>query len=153
MPFYDRACPDCAWIARDRFEPIDAGVVPCPDCGAPTVRAWFTTANVIGDECDFVSHHGETQPVRFRSKQAHKRWLKAHGYRIKDAHVGSQGSDKSKLTASAVVLSQHTLDEAKALLERVGQAGRHEGALGITSFEGLTRYLGDRRRAATGEYV
>ncbi len=125
----------------------------CETCGhALQLGEWpfcphgFGSTSVIGDDCDFISHNGERHPVRFRSKQEHRRWLKQHGYRINDAHIGQQGSDKSPFTASAVVISQKTLDDAKAMLERGSRGGAEERrAPGITSFDGLTRYLQEHR--------
>ena len=126
----------------------------CPTCDRPLrVGEWpfcphgFGTTSVIGDECDFVSHNGETQPVRFRSKQEHRRWLKQHGYRIKDDHVGQQGSDKSPFSSRSAAITQKTLDDARIMLERGARTTTDDvpRGPGITSFDGLTRYLKDQR--------
>ena len=119
MPFYDRIC-HCGWTAIDVLEAIET-VHACPDCGMQTERAWLTKpSNVIGDECDFVSHNGEKQPVRFRSKAEHKRWLKERGWRIKDDHVGEQGTDKSRFTSRWAGGGKQWLADAEALAQRHG---------------------------------
>ena len=97
MPFYDRLCPSCGWLAVDVLEPVNVPVQTCPACGDPTKRAWLTrSTNVIGDEMDHLQVNGLKEPRRFRSKLEHKRWLKENGYTIMDGHVGEYGSDKSK---------------------------------------------------------
>lgn len=127
MPTYDRLCHGCGWVGIDVIEPIDAGVVACPSCEKPTVRAWLTKpANVIGDECDFVSRNGEKHPVRFRSKLEHKRWLKEKGWEIKDEHKGLQGSDKSPHTTKWEGGGKEWLANAEALAQRHGGIGAKE---------------------------
>jgi hypothetical protein len=74
---------------------------------------------IIGDECDFTQVNGLKAPRRFRSKQEHKRWLKANGYEIVDTHVGLQGSDKSPHTTNwASTYDPYTAENAKILIER-----------------------------------
>lgn len=115
MPLYDRACTaeECGWRALDIWEHVSMPLVVCPDCGAPTARAWLTkAANVIGDEIDLVQTNGLRHPRRFRSRLEHQRWLKENGYRVKDTHVGDQGSDKSKYTESVAIMDPQTMANA-----------------------------------------
>lgn len=119
MPLYDRLC-GCGWQAIDCWESVNVTDVLCPLCGSKTDRAWLTKASaVIGDECDFVSHNGESQPIRFRSRAEHRRWLKEKGYRIKDEHKGEPGSDKSKHTSNwAAAYDPYTAENVRILIER-----------------------------------
>lgn len=101
--------------------------------------------------------NGTKEPIHFCSKLERKRWMKQHGWREYDRHVGAPGgeSDKSKHTASWAAVDQATLDGAKALLERVGsqKSGWRDpdkSPLGITSEEGLIRYMTDLRAAENG---
>ncbi len=150
MPFFDRRCPSCASVKRDSFEPCDAPVLLCDQCGEPTERVWLSKpANVIGDECDFVSHHGEKHPVRFRSRSEHRRWLKERGLRIKD-------DGKSKDAGRAAMMDPQTMENARQLVSRDSKAAwrdPEQAPIGITSDEGVIRYLTDRNRAENrGEF-
>jgi hypothetical protein len=153
VPIYDRLCESCGWRREDCLEPVEPPVRVCDDCGQPTVRAWFTKAsNVIGDEMDHVQVNGTNVPIRFRSKQERKRFLKAHGWREAGEHAPPAGTDKSKLTQSWAAVSAETLESAKVLLERVGSQGSgwrdpDQAPIGITSPEGLMRYMNDVRVA------
>jgi hypothetical protein len=72
---------------------------PCPTCGGAVEILWRSSfPNIIGDECDFTVEHMAAEPIRFRSKSEHRRMCKQLGLRVKDSHVGTQGSDKSPLT-------------------------------------------------------
>jgi hypothetical protein len=124
MPFYDRRCLSCTWVAIDVVEPVTPPAPPvCPACGGATERAWLTRPpTVIGDECDFVSQNGEKHPRRFRSKAEHKRWLKEKGYTVMDSHVGAVGSDKSTFTTRWVGGGPQWLADAEALAQRNGTA-------------------------------
>lgn len=119
MPLYDRRCV-CGWTAIDVWESVVTETHACPDCGNQTERAWLTKAStVIGDACDFISRNGEAQPVRFRSRADHRRWLAQHGYRIKDEHRPEPGTDKSKFTSNwAQGYDAYTAANVKLLLER-----------------------------------
>ena len=112
---------------------------------------------MIGDECDFVSRNGEKKPIRFRSKLEHRRWLKEHGYRIKDDHVGAQGSDKNKFTQRWAAMDPQTMKNAMELVARAAlepaRGSGDEGALGLTSNEGIVRYLEHRTRIERGEIL
>ena len=126
-PLYDRACNDCGWVGIDIIEPITAGVVLCPACGEPTVRAWLTKpSNVIGDAIDLWSRNGEKHPVHFRSKIEHKRWLKEKGYAVKDEHIGLQGSDKSPHSTKWQGGGKEWLANAEELAKRHGGLGTKE---------------------------
>jgi hypothetical protein len=121
MPLYDRTCTvGCGWQAVDRWEPVQTVSPLCPACSAPTVRAWLTKAtSVIGDEIDHVQVNGTKTPIRFRSKQDRKRWLKEQGYREYDTHQGDVGSDKSKHTTSwTQSYDAYTAENVRILLER-----------------------------------
>lgn len=156
MPRYDRKCPECGWEAIDLWERMDAKLL-CPECGEPTERAYLTTAaSVIGDEMDAVLTNGSKQPWRCRSKQLHRDWLKANGYRIKDDHVGEQGSDKNKFTSRSVTMDPQTLANATALVTRAAlepARGSASETIGLTSNEGVIRYLHDRARIERGEFL
>lgn len=127
----------------------------CDDCGEPTERAWFKSANVIGDEMHHLQINGTKTPILFTSKLEHKRWLKQNGYRINDGHVGEQGSDKNKHTTRLATMDPQTLANAKALIDRTAAlpakgAGGEE--LGLTSNEGVVQYLSHRSRIERGEF-
>jgi hypothetical protein len=53
---------------------------------------------VIGDECDVTQEHFSDQPERFRSKQAMARRAKELNLEARVQHVGTPGSDRSKMT-------------------------------------------------------
>jgi hypothetical protein len=94
VPMYDRRCAFCGWTAIDRLEAIAAWILPCPECGQPTERAWLTKPPAaIGDEMDHVQVNGLNQPRRFRHKSERKRALKEAGWREYDAHCPTPGSD------------------------------------------------------------
>lgn len=123
----------------------------CGDCGEPTDRAWLSKpANVIGDECDFTQHNGTKIPIRFRSRREHRLWLKKNGYRILD--------DKTaKGSKSADCMDPYTLAAATALVSRDSRASGwrdpSKAPIGITSDEGLIRYLSDQNRVENrGEF-
>ena len=114
-------------------------LVACPECGAPTARAWLSKAsNVIGDEIDLIQTNGLRHPRRFTSRLEHQRWLKENGYRIKDTHVGEQGSDKSKYTQSAAIMDPQTLENARYLVthRQMIDAEEPDEPLNITWHEG-----------------
>ena len=118
-PLYDRNCA-CGWQAVDVWEAVYTPARACPQCGGDTQRAWLSKPPmVVGDECDFVQRNGLKEPRRFRSKQEHRRWLKANGYVVNDAHVGVPGSDKSPHTTSwAATYDPDTAANVKILIER-----------------------------------
>lgn len=92
-------------------------LVACPDCGAPTRRAWLSkAAAIVGDEMDHVQVNGLREPRRFRSKQEHKRWLKEAGYEIRDGHAPMPGTDKSKHGISWATMDPQTLENARYLV-------------------------------------
>lgn len=154
MPFYDRKCPDCGWTKCDSFEPVNALPVLCADCGEPTERAWWIgkPANVIGDECDFVQRNGTKTPIHFRSRIKHRQWLKTNHYRISE--------DKSALgSKSADIMDPVTMANAAELVARAATApvrgwrDPNKAPIGITSPEGMLRYLSDQNRVENrGEY-
>lgn len=156
MPFFDRRCESCGTEVYDVLEPSNAPVVLCGECGEPTVRAWLTKpAYVIGDEMDHTQINGLKHPRRFTSKQEHARWMKANGFRIKDDHVGSQGSDKNKFTQRWAGMDPQTLKNAQDLVARAASApatsSEEDGPRGITSNDGIMRYLQDRSRNERGD--
>jgi hypothetical protein len=99
MPRYDFRCPRCEAIRENvttkyRHWPI------CLACGLDVMEPYWVNAfpNVIDDSCDFTVEHMAAEPIHFTSKQEHRRMCKQLGLRVKDRHVGTQGSDKSPLT-------------------------------------------------------
>ena len=153
MPFYDRRCPVCETTQIDEFEPVEAPKVPCGQCGEPTERAWLSKpANVIGDELWHLQVNGVNQPTQVYSKSERKRLLKANGWREKDDYAPVQGSDKDKFgSVRWAAIAPETLAGAKAMLERnsssSGWRDPNKAPIGITSEEGLIRYMGDKRKA------
>ena len=106
------------------WEPITVGVKPCPDCGAPTKRAWLTKATtVIGDEIDHVQVNGCKTPIRFRSRAERKRYLKEHGWREQDYFAPMPGSDKSKHgDVRWDTYDAYTANNVRILIERAFKA-------------------------------
>jgi hypothetical protein len=112
-------------------------------------------AAIQGDECDFVQTNGARHPIHFRSRAEHRRWLKENGYRIKDTHVGDQGSDKSQYTQSAAIMDPQTLENARYLVthRQMIDAEEPDEPLNITWHEGtltkaearMYRKLNERR--------
>lgn len=150
MPFYDRICPSCRAEQRDCFEPVVSPAVLCADCGEPTERAWLAKpANILRDEIDFIQHNGTKHPIRFRSRIERNRWLKANNYR-------EVGDGTSKGSKSGDCMDPQTLANAAALVSRDNRAGWRDpdkAPIGITSDEGVIRYLSDRNRAENrGEF-
>lgn len=150
MPFYDRLCAACGATEIDSFEPMVAPVVLCGTCGSPTVRAWLTTpANILRDEIDMVQHNGAKRPIHFRSRLARNRWLKANGYR-------EVGDGTSKGSASVACIDARMLANATELVSRTNNAGWRDpdqAPIGITSDDGVIRYLRDKNRAENrGEF-
>ena len=148
MPFYDRLCTACGTTQIDSFEPVEPPRLLCADCGEPTERAWLTKpSNVIPDSMDWTQVNGCKRPIRFRSKSERRRYLKGAGWR----ETGGGESAGSTVT-------QLTLDNAKAMLERSAKASSgwrdpDKAPLGITSTEGLLRYMTDKRLAENrGEF-
>ena len=152
MPRFDRKCEACGWELRDVWERSDDQRL-CDDCGEPTVRAWLTAPpNVIGDEWDHVQKMGTKHPIHFTSKIEHRRWLKANNYRIMD-----DGDGKGSKMATA--LDPQTLANATELVNRAatqknrGWRDPELAPIGITSDDGVIRYLTDRNRAENrGEF-
>ena len=145
MPFFDRKCGSCGTLKIDCLEPSEPPTVLCDDCGEPTERVWLSkSSNVIGDECDFVQHNGTKTPIRFRSRGDHKLWLKSHGYRIAE-DASAKGSK------SAGIMDAYTLEAARTLVSRDNRASGwrdpDQAPIGITSDEGVIRFLRDRSRA------
>ena len=152
MPRYDRKCQDCAWTAIDLWEPSDSPRVSCPDCGAPTERAWLQPAAILRDEIDLVQHNGTKDPIRFRSRIERNRWLKQHYYR-------ESGDGTSKGSKSGACMDPQTQMNAASLVARASaepakvQRDPSRVAIGITSDEGVIRYLSDQNRVQNrGEF-
>lgn len=62
------------------------------------------------------------EPQTFYSRSEYRRYLQTHGIEEFVRHVPVPGSDTSPHTTSWAAVSQHQLDAAKAMLERVGKA-------------------------------
>lgn len=101
MPIFDRACPSCDWKRADCYE-LATCDLPCPTCGAATVREWTRTAVIHGDD-KFIGgltleNLGHT-PVTVHSRTELKRAMDARGLRPFVRHVGEHGTDKSRKTS------------------------------------------------------
>lgn len=129
--------------------PIVVGEYPCIASVRPHQSG---IASVIGDECDFVQHNGTREPIHFRSKIEFRRWCKENSYRVRAEHKGLPGSDKSKHTSSQSAVTAETLAGAKAMLERSNRTSDGDREIGITSGEGLVRYMAEQKRVRHGEY-
>lgn len=102
-PFYDRTCMVCDHRIIDSYEPVTPPLVPCPQCGESTVRAWLThPPAAIGDECDITIKHGlcdaEGNPVRYRSKSEIAREAKRRGLVNIVEHQGTKSGDRNPHT-------------------------------------------------------
>jgi len=102
MPVYERKCQnlDCDWKSDFCLEKYEDKIKPCPTCGHFTERVWTSGPAVIPDtfSTPLVDTNMERTPRTFHSRSEHARALKAANLRIKDSHVGTQGSDKSPHT-------------------------------------------------------
>lgn len=153
MPLYDRCCRNCGWEAIDVHEPINLAAPPCPVCGEKTERAWLTKPSaVMGDEMDVTIKNGTKEPIRFRSREAFKRWKQEHGYEDRVRHVPLQGSDTSPHTTNwAAQYDPYTAENVRILIERAFQQSNHEPQMeplhvnvtsGELSKEEVRKYVG-----------
>lgn len=147
---YDRACEGCGWQAIDVVEPVYVGVVRCPTCDAPTVRAWLTKpASVIGDAMDHLQVNGAKTPIHFTSKQERRRWMKQHHLVDATRHVGEDGGDKSRHTSRWEAMDAYTLENARILVTRASQEpARNDpppAPLHVTTTYGDVRFTGGKR--------
>jgi hypothetical protein len=151
MPFFDRICRSCGAQIIDSFEPPTPPAILCRDCGEPTERAWLTKpANILRDEIDMVQHAGTKRPIHFRSRIERNRWLKQNNYR-------EAGDGTCKGSKSGACVDSQTLANAAALVSRDGRNSEwrdpNQAPIGITSDDGVIRYLRDRNRAENrGEF-
>lgn len=164
--FFDRKCPQCGSEIIDSYEPSEPPTVLCLDCGEPTERMWKKSANVIGDEMDAVITHGSKTPWRCRSRADYRNFLKQKHLRVNDTHVrpddyksrGREEQRKFSGGSASSGLSQDYMDGVAQMLARVEkESAKHwrdanKAPIGITSDEGVIRYLGDQRRAERGEF-
>lgn len=165
LKYYDRACPHCGTETIDSFEPSDAPVILCDQCGEPTERLWRKSANVIGDEMDAVITNGSKTPWRCRFRGDYKNFLKQHGYRVHDTNsvpenlktLGREQRRKFSSGSALSALPQSYMDGVAQMLARDKDTATTwrdpaQAPIGITSDEGVLRYLTDQRRAERGEY-
>jgi len=151
MPLYDRGCQTCGWTAIDVLEAVYAPAPVCPTCGATTARIWITTSTaVIGDEMDHVQVNGTREPIRFRSKQARKRWLKAQGLNECVRHIDPQEGHSKHTTNWGSVYDPYTAANVKELLERAFHAGPVEPDLPLLPIKTTVRELS---RAEAKQYA
>lgn len=121
MPRFTQHCTVCEWDGVINVAPFVNP--PCPQCGQATERIWTASASIAQDEFP----GGKTfenlgnEPVTVYSRSELKRELKARGLEEFVRHVPVPGTDKSPHTTSWDVPSEYTLQQAKALLERVGK--------------------------------
>lgn len=117
MPYYDRLCNRCGWLAVDALEACYADAPACPDCGTLTVRTWLTKPpTAIGDAMDHVQVNGLKEPRRFTSKQERRRWMKENGFREFVRHI-----DGSPHTERWATMDALTLANATALVTRAAK--------------------------------
>ncbi len=99
----------------------------CDRCGRELdIGSWpfcphgRTGLSVIGDEIDVVlENNGTPDPLRFRSREAMKKHLDAHGLIPAVRHVPVPGSDKSPHTTDwSRGMDPVTLENARILLSR-----------------------------------
>lgn len=121
MPQHSQHCTSCQWQA-DIFVSVGEHP-PCPQCGGATERLWTGRSSSVVDDAwpggKTFENLGDT-PVTLYSKSELRRELRARGLEEFVRHVPVPGSDKSPHTTNWDVPSQRTLDNARALLERVG---------------------------------
>lgn len=97
MAKLDFVCGTCGVVQENIWTTY--GERPVCACGSITDILWATSSpTMIGDECDFTVENMSATPEHFTSKAEHRRRVKELGLVIKDRHLGSPGSDKSKLT-------------------------------------------------------
>ena len=77
---------------------------------------------------------GDT-PQMFYSPAEKARYLRQHGIEEYVRHQPVPGSDKSPHTVSWAAISQHQLDGARAMLERVGSGSKESTETWVRSFE------------------
>lgn len=164
--YYDRHCPHCGTDLIDSLEPSEPPVILCADCGEPTERLWRKSANVIGDEMDAVITHGSKTPWRCRSRSDYKVFLKQHQLRVKDVdtrpeNFSSMGREERRKFSGGSALtapSKEYMDGIAEMLARVDKESSKswrdpdKAPIGITSDDGVIRYLKDQRAAEHGTY-
>jgi hypothetical protein len=123
MPLFDRMCRTCGWARADLLEKHDIGTVLCPQ-GHATERVWVGRhTTMIPDDFPggrVYENLGHT-PRRIYSRSELKRVMAQEGVMPFVRHQPLPGTDKSPHTTPWSSMSQETLDNAKALLERLDE--------------------------------
>lgn len=106
---------------------------PCPDCGqivhvghwpfCPHGRGVNSVEAVTWPGGKTFENLGD-QPVTFYHRSDYDKYLRTHRIEEFVRHQPVPGTDKSPHTTSWAAVSQDTLDGARAMLERVGKAGK-----------------------------
>lgn len=100
MPLFDFRCQSCQHVF-EAFSKYDDRP-SCPLCQSGTEKIWIGRSTAIvpdGVPGGFVIENLDTEPRTFYSKSEYRNELKARGLRIRDRHVGLQGSDRSPHTS------------------------------------------------------
>jgi len=121
MPRYDQRCVQCHWEGEIFTQPYE--MPPCPDCGGSTERVWRRAAEVRDDTFigGLTLENLGDEPVTVYSRSELARELKARNLESFVRHTPIPGTDKSPHTTSWDVPCAYTLEQARILLERVGQ--------------------------------
>lgn len=127
---------------------------PCPVCGQATERLWTRGGAAVRQD-EFIGgltlENIGDQPVTVYSRSELKRELNARGLEECVRHVPVPGTDSSPFTTRWDVPSQYTLDQAKALLERVGTISppvkEARGGVGPFATPQMVKEVADRWRS------
>jgi len=121
MPRFDQRCVTCQWEGEIWARAYE--YPPCPECGGSTERIWRRSAKVVPDEFPggLTLENLGPDPVTVYSRSELKRELKARNLEPFVRHAPLPGTDRSPHTTSWAVPCAYTLEQARILLERVGQ--------------------------------
>ena len=126
MPMFDTRCTVCG-NEQEMFAHRFSLIEPCRACGGTVGRIVAPARHsVIGDELDYWDENLGPEPVHVRSHAQRRRLMLASGREEFVRHTGVPGTDKSPHTTdwSKGSIDAQTLENAKLLLERVGQQGK-----------------------------
>lgn len=122
MPHFTQHCTTCDWHGDIWVDPFENP--PCPACQGVTERLWVgATADVRDDTYlgGLTLENLGPHPVTVHSRSELKRELKARGLVEMVRHVPIPGTDRSPHTTSWAAVSPYQMEQARLMLERVGQ--------------------------------